>query len=456
MLNELPMAVRMLAMGRGFTVPGSATLAVCVAANVTLFVVVDHVLLRPLPIPEADRVLLMGNEYPRTSTTSGMLSAVADYYDRLRETTVFAEQALYTAGQQGINQNGTATRVPMVYATPSFFRVLGVAASLGRTFTEAEGQLANTRKVVLSHAFWHSAFAGDVQAVGNSLEVDGQPLEIVGVMPQGFVFLDPEVMFWRPVPFSPAQRSDAARHNNSFRHIGRLKPGATIEQARTEIDALNSRNLERFPQYKQMVIDSGFHTIVVSVQDDLVSKVKSALYFLWGGALFVLLIGCVNVAGLVLARSRARFKELATCMALGADQWQLARRSMVESCLLTVASGLLGVWLGGALLQLLARTNILDLPRRNEIHVDFTTIVLALGVTAAIGIALGLVRIAGAATMPLSELLREAGRGDTSGRGARAFRRGLVVVQTCVTFTLLVGAGLLLTSFARARAVNPG
>src|SRR5262245_51540653 len=382
MLNELPMAVRMLAMGRGFTVPGSATLAVCVAANVTLFAVVDHVLLRPLPTPEADRVLLIGNEYPRTSTTSGMLSAVADYFDRLRETTVFAEQALYTPGQQGIYQNGTSTRVPMVYATPSFFRVLGVGARIGRTFTEAEGELANARKVVLSHALWQSAFAGDVQAVGQTIEIDGAPLEIVGVMPQGFVFLDPEVMFWRPLPFTPAQRSDASRHNNAFRHIGRLKPGATIEHAREEIDALNARNLERFPRYRQMVIDSGFHTIVVGVQDDLVGDVKSALYLLWGAAVFVLFIGCANVAGLVLARSRARFKELATCMALGADRWRLARQSIVESSLLTVVSGVLGVGLGGVILQLLARTKVLDMPRQNEIHVDVTAIVLALAVTA--------------------------------------------------------------------------
>src|SRR5262245_9303766 len=151
MLNELRMAVRMLAKDRGFTFAVGATLAVCVAANVMLFAVVDHVLLRPLPIPQADRVLLMGNECPRTSSTSGMLSAVADYLDRLRETTVFAEQPLYTPGQQGIHQNGTATRVPMVYATPSFFRVLGVAAGLGRTFADAEGELGNAGKVVLSH-----------------------------------------------------------------------------------------------------------------------------------------------------------------------------------------------------------------------------------------------------------------------------------------------------------------
>jgi predicted permease len=309
---------------------------------------------------------------------------------------------------------------------------------------------------VLSHALWQSAFAGDGQAVGRTLEVDGQPLEIVGVMPQNFVFLDPDVMFWRPLPLAPAQRSDASRHNNSFRHIGRLKPGATIERAREEIDALNARNLERFPQYKQMVIDSGFRTIVVRVQDDLVGEVKSGLYLLWGAAVFVLLIGCANIGGLVLARSRARFKELATCMALGADRWRLARQSIVECSLLTVASGVLGVWLGSMILPLLARTTILDLPRQHEIRVDSTVVVLSLAVTAAVGIVLGLIPIAGAGAVPLSEMLREAGRGGTSGRRSRGFRRGLVVVQTCVTFTLLVGTGLLLISFIRARAVDPG
>src|SRR5947207_5517638 len=170
-------------------------------------------------------------------------------------------------------------------------------------------------------------------------------------MPAGFRFINSDVMLWRALAFTPERRQQ--RHSNNWRNIGRLKPGAAVQQAQAQIDALNAANLDRFPQYKQLLIDARFHTIVRPLQAFLVRDVKATLYLLWGGALFVLLIGCVNVANLVLVRSRARLKDLATRLALGAGRWRLARLLIAEGLLLTLMSAAAGLLVGSATLRLL-------------------------------------------------------------------------------------------------------
>ncbi len=278
----------------------------------------------------------MANAYPGAGAEIASSSGVPDYYDRLRETTVFEEQALYNGRNQSIDQSGTPTRVRVTQATPSFFRLLRVAPAIGRTFSEQEGELGNDKKVVLSYGLWQSQFGRDPQAVGKDIRLDGQPYTIVGVMPKGFYFLNPNVMLWTALAFTADQKSDARRHSNGHQNIGRLKPGATIQQAQQQIDALNAANLDRFPQYKELLINARFHTTVVRLQDNLVADVKATLYLMWGGALFVLLIGCVNVANLVLVRSRSRLKELATRLALGAGR---SARSISRSCRAARKSG---------------------------------------------------------------------------------------------------------------------
>src|SRR5439155_1128036 len=203
-----------------------------------------------------------------------------------------------------------------------------------------EGEPGNDGKVVLSYGLWQSQFGGDAQAVGKDIRVAGQPYTVVGVMPKGFYFLNPDVMLWTALAFNADQKSDARRHSNNFQNIGRLKPGATVQRAQQQIDALNAANLDRFPQYKELLINARFHTTVVRLQDNLVAEVKATLYLMWGGALFVLLIGCVNVANLVLVRARSRLKELATRLALGAGRWRVGRQLITESVLL-IGAGLL-------------------------------------------------------------------------------------------------------------------
>ena len=293
-------------------------------------------------------------------------------------------------------------------------------------------------------------------AIGKEMRIDSVPYTVVGIMPKGFYFVNPEVMLWRPLAFTPQQKSDEQRHNNNYQNIARLKPGATIVRAQQEVDALNTRNLDLFPQLKPLLINARFHTVVDPFQETLVREIKPTLYLMWGGAIFVLLIGCVNVANLVLVRSRARLKELATRLALGAGKARVARQLVTESVILTMMSAAAGLLVGYGALQLLGLVNIQELPRGGEIRLDGVVVLYTFIVTAVIGLVLGLIPVASVLPANLTSVLREEGRSGTSGVGARTLRRSLVVSQIAFSFILLIGAGLLLASFRRVLAVQPG
>src|SRR6478736_5809269 len=396
MTSDLRVGLRLLWKDKAFTLTAALTLALCIGANTALFSVVHNVLLRPLPVPESERIVLMGNAYPGAGPEAavGRSSGVPDYYDRLRETDVFEEQAVYNGANQSIDQGGTPIRVRVSRVTPSFFRLLRVGPALGRTFGEEDGEVGNDKKVVLSYALWQSQFGGDPSAVGKELRIDSQPLTVIGIMPKGFYFLNPNVMLWRPIAFTAQQKSDEQRHSNNLQNIGRLKPGASIQRAQQQIDALNTRNLEKFPSLKQLLINAGFHTTVVPLQETVVRDVKPTLYLMWGGALFVLLIGCVNVANLSLVRSRARLKELATRLALGAGRARVARQLIVESVILTLLAAAAGLIVGYGALRLLGTLNIQELPRGQEIRLDGVVVAYTLGTAALIGFVLGLIPVA--------------------------------------------------------------
>jgi putative ABC transport system permease protein len=292
--------------------------------------------------------------------------------------------------------------------------------------------------------------------VGRDIRLDGQPYTIVGVMPMGIQALHPHVALWRPVAFTAEQKSDDKRHSNNYENIARLKPGATIEQAQSQVDALNAANLERFPQYKELLINAGFHTVVTGWHDRLVKSVKTTLYLMWGGALFVLLIGCVNVANLVLVRARTRQKDLATRLALGGGRWQLSRQLVIEGVLLSLAAASAGILLGRAALRAVGTLNLQDLPYGSEVGLGATVVSFALALSIAIGVVMGLIPMAAVAPSNLNQVLREEGRGSTGGHGARRLRRVLIVAQVACTFVLLVGAGLLFASFRKVLRIEPG
>src|SRR4029077_4255720 len=219
--------------------------------------------------------------------------------------------------------NGSPQQMHAMLVTPSWFRLLRVFPLLGRAFTEEESEIGRDQVVVLSHGLWQQLYAGDKTVVSRTLRISGKPFTIVGVMPPNFNFIDPEVRLWIPLAFTPAEKT--VHHSNNWNHIGRLKPGATLQQAQTQGDALNNKNLERFPEMKELLINAAFHTTVKPLQDMLTAGVKGTLYLLWGGAFLVLLIGGLNIANLALARLALRRKEIATRIALGAGRGQVTR-----------------------------------------------------------------------------------------------------------------------------------
>ncbi|HEU4937456.1 MAG TPA: ABC transporter permease [Vicinamibacterales bacterium] len=455
LLHDLRYAGRVLWKDRGFAATVILTLAVCIGANAAIFAIINGVLLRPLPIPDADRIVTLYNAYPKAGVERGS-TGVPDYYDRLRETDVFEELALYRLTGQTIGGQSDPQRLTGMAVRPSIFRMLRATPHRGRVFREDEGEIGREREVILSYALWQQLFSGQDTAVGRDLRINGETYAIVGVMPQSFFFMNPDVKLWTPLAFTPEQKSDDARHNNSWTMVGRLKPGASVAVAQQQIDALNARNLDRFPALKQILINAGFHTVVVPLQQDLVREVRPTLLMLWAGVLFVLAIGAVNITNLVLIRSSARMRELATRHALGASLPRLMTHLLTETVFLTTIGGALGLIVGYAALRALGSVGLDALPRANEIAISVEVVAFAFALALLVGIAVGLAPLARLTALNLAQAFREEGRSGTSGRGARAVRRLLVASQVAFAFMLLAGAGLLLTSFERVLAVAPG
>jgi predicted permease len=457
LLQDLKFAGRVLVKDRGFTTTVALTLAICIGANAAIFAIVNSVLLQPLPVPDPAQLVHMYNAYPGAGVEAGAGSTgVPDYYDRLRETTVFQEQALYNPRGVTIGQDGSPQRITAMAGTPSLLRLLKVQPIRGRIFTEEDGEVDRHRKVILTYEAWHQLFGARENAVGSDVRLNGEPYTVVGVLPAGFIFLDPDVKLWIPIAFSTADKADDRRHSNNWSYLARLKPGATIEQARQQIDALNARNLDRFPQFKEPLVNARFHTGVVSLHAHLVREVRATLFLLWGGVAFVLLIGVVNVANLMLVRSSGRMKELATRHALGAGMGRIARQLVTETIVVTAAAGGLGLLLGWGGLKTLGTFGFQRTPQGTSVTLNGRVVVFTIVVAAAVGLLMALAPVLGLRRLNLSQAFREDGRSGTASRGSRTIRRALVAAQVAFAFMLLVGAGLMLASFQRILAIQPG
>src|SRR5262245_5907806 len=456
-LREAAISIKALWKDRGFSATAIVTLAVCLGANVAIFTIVNSVLLRPLPVPESERIVFISNQYPGAGVPDIFSVGVPDYLDRRRQmTNVFEGDAMFRSEDQTVDVNGTPERMSDMRVTPSMFPLLKISPAIGHAFAEADGELGNEQKVILSYGLWQQLYGGKKDILGKDLRINGRPKTIVGVMARDFVFIDAKVRLWLPAAFNEREKSDDSRHSNNWSEIARLRPGATIQQAQAHVDAMNAANLERFPKFKPFLINAGFHTQVRWLQEVLVRDVKSMVYLLWAGAAFVLLIGAVNIANLALARANVRRKEIATKLALGGSRLQVARSLLVESVILGLAGGASGLVFGAAVLRSLGAIGLDEIPRASEIHFSLVVILFALAISVVAGILIGLVPVAHLSQIKLFTVLREETRTGTGGTRSRAMRRGLVVAQVGLACVLLIGAGLLLASFRKLLAVDPG
>ena len=453
-LFDLKYSARSLWRAKGFALTVFLTFSVCIAANTALFAIVNSVILRPLPVPEANSILLMSNEYPKAGVIGINNSSSGDYFDRMREMTVFESQAVFRERDQTVELNGLPQRIHGMVVTPSWFKLLRVSPALGRPFSDEEGEAGRDHEVILSHGLWEQLYGGDKSALGRDLRISGQPFRIVGVMPGGFDFIDPEVRLWMPLAFTAEQKTQ--HHSNNWYHIGRLRPGATLPQTQAQVNLINDENLERFPEFKELLINAGFHTVVTPLQDLLTAGVKRTLYLLWGGAVLVLLIGGLNIANLALTRLSLRRKEMATRIALGAGGKQLMRQLILENLGLALLGGVSGIGLGAGLLRMLSVIGLEHLPRAREVHMDVAVVLVSLGLSVAAGLFVGLFPIASVSKIGISDALHEDSRTGTTGKKTRSVRQLLVAAQIGFAFALLMGAALFLTSFRRLLQVDPG
>lgn len=454
LFHDIKYALRVVGRDRTFAATVVLTLGLCIGANAAIFTIVNAVLLRPLPFAGADRLAWVANSYPGAGVAEAD-NGVPDYYDRKEGVAAFEHVALYRGQGRTVGTTAGAERMPIMEATPSIFRMLGVRPTRGRLFTEEDGEPGRNQKTVLSYALWQQQFGGRDDAVGSDLRLNGVPHTVIGVLPREFAFVDASARLWIPLAFGPEDRSDNNRHSNNFQMVAQLRSGASVQQAQQQIDAINAAQLARSP-IRQALIDAGFTTRVALFEDRLVKDVRRTLYLLWGGVVFVLLIGAVNVTNLTLVRATSRAREFATRQALGAGGWQLTRQLLTESIILSAMAGALGLFMGSMIVQGITANAEDRIPRAHEIGIDGTTVLFTIGITLAVGALVALIPLINVRRGNLAQVVREEGRSGTAGRGSRLVRRTLVTAQVAFAFMLLIGAGLLLASFQAVLNVNPG
>jgi len=456
MLQDFRFGLKLLWKEKAFTITALLTLALCIGANTAIFTVLHAVILNPLPFPEPERLVTLYNIYPGVEITDVGGNSAPDYFDRKQMTGVFDSVAATNSTGFDVGAEGTPVRMDGQTVTPSYFRVLRAPAMLGRTFTEDEAVFQKDKFAVLSYGLWKDMFAKDANVLGKDIRLSGIPYRIVGVMPEGFSDPGSEARIWVPLAFAPKLTTDEGRHNNNWGMIARLKPGVTLTNARERVDALNKLQIERAGKLRKLLEAARFGTVVLGLKDLLVRDVRPTLYLLQAAVAFVLLIGCVNVANLMLVRSNIRMKELAIRFSLGAGRLRLGAQLLTESVTLAALGGLLGILTGYAGVRLLSYLGTRDLPRGAAIQMDAGALIFSAAVAILTGLAFGSVPVYHLFRRDLNAVFRSNERTGTTEKRALWTRSALVVCQVSLAFVLLIGAGLLTLSFVRLLSVNPG
>ncbi len=442
--QDFKYALRTLVKNPGFTLIALFTLAVGIGASTAIFSVVDAVLLRPLPYPNPQQIVRVWEQAP-----DGHRMNLSDpnFDDFLTQNNTFSSLAAYGFGQTSISGGSEPARVDIAVVSRDFFRALGVEPFRGRAFASDEQRLHGAPAMIVSYGYWRRYLGGATDLSKFHLAMEGRVYPVVGVMPAGFDF-PPGVAAWTARELDDETPSRTA-HN--WRGLGRVRDGLTVAQARANLSAIAHRIKDQYG--KEVDLNNA---AVVPLADAMVGDVRTALLTLMGAVSLLLLVACANVAGLLLARTSARRKELAVRAALGADRGRLIQQFLAESFALSFAGGMLGIFMAAGAVRVLPAILPTNLPLQQGIAVSTSVLLFALAATALVAVSLGLFAAWRAGAGDLQESLGSGSRSYTGGRGSQRLRSFLVVGEIATTLVILVGAGLLGRSFLRLISTNPG
>lgn len=447
LFQDIRYALRSFRKSPGFTLTALLTVALGVGANTAIFSVVNGVLLRPLPLGDPARVILMGHRYKSINLDAGVSGAGYKFYKE--QNRVFEKAAAFTGWEANLANGSDPERLVGQRITSEYFGALGITPVLGRGFTRDEEQLGQDKVLVLSEGLWVRDFSRDPGIIGKSLVVNSEAHQVVGVMPNGFQFGTDPIAIWKPLALTPDQVDPACWGCEFLAMVARLKPGIPIDVAQEDLDRLAAQVREN--QGAGRDADWGLYSKAATEQ--VVGNVRPALLVLMGAVGFVLLIACANLANLLLARAAARQREIAIRTAMGAGRWRLARQLLTESVLLSVIGGAGGLLLAYGAVRGLVASNPINLPRMDAVGLDGSVLLFTGGITLVLGLLFGLAPALQAARPALTGMLKDGVRSTHGGAGLRAT---LVVSEVALAIVLLIGASLMMKSFRHWVSVDPG
>src|SRR5437879_7961840 len=462
-LSQIPQDVRytlrQLRKSPGFTVTAILMLALGIGATTAIFSIVEGVLLRPLPFPDPDRLGILG-EVPEGSHCAACAHSsvtAPDIRNYMRDTQSFSHLGGYRGRLFELSGTGDPAAVNATRMSGEVFAALGVPPLLGRTFTQHEDE-ENQQVAVLSYGMWRSRFHGDANVLGSKILLYRKPYTVIGVMPRDFEFpLSPghvsQSELWLPLSLRPEEFTAGSAASWTFRMAGRLKPGITAEQAQSDAERVARETMRDYPAYMRSL---RIHAVVRPLQEDTVEQARPLVRTLLFAVIVVLLSACANLAGFLLVRAIRRRREIAVRLALGARAAALLRQAIVESMVLSIAGGAIGLALEAVALRVGVSLLPETLPRVNEIGLDWPVMLFALGLALLTGCVCGLAPALAAIRASVNETLKEGGRTGNPGSGHARLRSALVVAEIAVALTLLTASGLLLRSFEKMRDVDLG
>ncbi len=460
LLQDLRYALRLLTKKPAFTAVAVITLALGIGVNSSIFSVVNALLLRPLPFKDSESIVAFWNHSPGLNVPQDWLS-IAQYVDIKTEADSFDDVAIAVSSSFNLSSTETPERVEGLRVSSSLFRLLGVQTASGRALLPEDDEPGRPPTVIISNELWQNRFGSDPDLVGKPVTLNGQVATVIGVLPPG-VNLNKEVI----PTVSGVERADvilplalsaealANRGLENYNVLARLKPGVSLKQAQAEVDTMVERLKQQYPD--SYPPGSGFTMSVVSLHEETVRSIRPALLVLFGSVFFVLLIACANLANLLLSRSTARQKEFAVRTALGASRYRLVRQLLTESVILALAGGGLGLLIAVWGLEGLRALSPGNIPRMREVSIDASVLAFTFIISLVVGIIFGLVPALRASKTDLNESLKEGGKGSAEGSRGNRVRSLLIASEIALSLVLLVGAGLLLRTFANLQNVNPG